>query len=224
MKRRWHCSIPIRQTDRAYLWAYSIGAHHPVKAGVYDFADSRAGSHARDFLGDGARWCVMIMPATRRCSATASPKPAAWRMPEKFFDLQSQNQSLIAGDALALGLGQLYQIEREAAGLPPEERQHLRQTRAKPIADQLHAWLMQQRQKVPNNSAYRQGHRLLSETLGCADTLPVRRADRSTTTGSKPVSSAKGNVKSPLLLKDNYEITQADLHHRVQGTGGSTSE
>ena len=70
----------------------------------------------------------------------------------KFFELQRQNQSLIAGDALGY-LGQLYQIEREAAGLPPEERQHLRQTRAKPIADQLHAWLMQQRQKVPNNSA-----------------------------------------------------------------------
>ena len=81
--------------------------------------------------------------------------------------------------------GQLYQIEREAAGLPPEERQHLRQTRAKPIADQLHAWLMQQRQRYRTQQRHRQGHRLLSETLGCADTLPVRRADRSTTTGSR---------------------------------------
>ena len=54
----------------------------------------------------------------------------------KFFELQSQNQSLIADEALDY-LGQLYQIEREAAVLPPEERQHLRQTQAKPIGETL---------------------------------------------------------------------------------------
>ena len=70
------------KTDRAYLWAYSIGTHHPVQAVIYDFADSRAGSHARDFLGDWRGTLgVMIMPVTKPCSATASPKPAAWRMP-----------------------------------------------------------------------------------------------------------------------------------------------
>lgn len=40
------------KTHRAYLWSYSIGAFEPVKAVVYDFADSRAGKHAREFLGD----------------------------------------------------------------------------------------------------------------------------------------------------------------------------
>ena len=39
-------------THRAYLWSYSIGAHDPVRAVIYDFADSRAGKHAQDFLGD----------------------------------------------------------------------------------------------------------------------------------------------------------------------------
>jgi hypothetical protein len=30
------------KTHRAYLWSYSIGAFEPVKAVIYDFADSRA--------------------------------------------------------------------------------------------------------------------------------------------------------------------------------------
>jgi hypothetical protein len=40
------------KTHRAYLWSYSIGAFEPIKAVIYDFADSRAGKHAREFLGD----------------------------------------------------------------------------------------------------------------------------------------------------------------------------
>jgi len=40
------------KTHRAYLWSYSIGAHDPVRAVIYDFADSRAGKHAQAFLGD----------------------------------------------------------------------------------------------------------------------------------------------------------------------------
>jgi transposase len=40
------------KTQRAYLWTYCPGAFEDLKAVVYDFADSRAGEHARDFLGD----------------------------------------------------------------------------------------------------------------------------------------------------------------------------
>ena len=39
------------KTHRAYLWSYSVGAFDPIKAVVYDFADSRAGRHAQAFLG-----------------------------------------------------------------------------------------------------------------------------------------------------------------------------
>ena len=142
------------KTDRAYLWSYSIGAHHPVKAVIYDFAESRAGCHARDFLGDwrGTLVCDDYAGYKALFSHGITEAGCLAHARRKFFDLHTQNQSLIAAEALDY-VGQLYQIERDAAGLPPEERQHLRQSRAKPIADQLHAWLMQQRQKVPNGSA-----------------------------------------------------------------------
>ncbi len=47
------------KTHRAYLWAYTSGAFEGMKAVVYDFADSRAGQHAQDFLGEwrGALVC-----------------------------------------------------------------------------------------------------------------------------------------------------------------------
>ena len=47
----------------------------------------------------------------------------------------------------------LYGIEREVKDLIPDERLHIRQTKAKPIADALHAWLIAHRQKVPSGGA-----------------------------------------------------------------------
>lgn len=40
------------KTHRSYLWAYAAGAFEPLRAVVYDFTESRAGEHARTFLGD----------------------------------------------------------------------------------------------------------------------------------------------------------------------------
>ena len=48
-----------KKTHRAYLWAYAPGAFEDMKAVVYDFCESRAGEHARAFLGQwkGALVC-----------------------------------------------------------------------------------------------------------------------------------------------------------------------
>jgi hypothetical protein len=35
------------KTHRAYLWAYTPSQHQGLKAVVYDFCESRAGSHAK---------------------------------------------------------------------------------------------------------------------------------------------------------------------------------
>ncbi len=142
------------KTDRAYLWSYSIGAFEPIKAVIYDFAESRAGQHARDFLGDwrGTLVCDDYAGYKALFSSGITEAGCMAHARRKFFELHTQNQSLIAGQALD-DFGQLYQIERDAAGFTPTERQQLRQSQAKPIADHLHTWLIQQRQKVPNSSA-----------------------------------------------------------------------
>lgn len=40
-----------KKTHRAYVWAYSTTPFSALKAVVYDFSPSRAGEHARNFLG-----------------------------------------------------------------------------------------------------------------------------------------------------------------------------
>ena len=70
----------------------------------------------------------------------------------KFHELWANHKSTLAEQALAL-FGMLYEVEREVAELPPTERRQVRQAKAKPTADALHAWLTAQRQKVPPGSA-----------------------------------------------------------------------
>src|SRR5690554_4522456 len=69
----------------------------------------------------------------------------------KFFELHAANQSQLAAQALDY-MGELYAIEREAKALDATQRWRLRQERAKPIADKLHAWMLAQRLRVPDGS------------------------------------------------------------------------
>lgn len=49
-------------------------------------------------------------------------------------------------------IGLLYELERQAKDLQPDERQKIRQQKAITILDALHQWLIAQRQKVPDGS------------------------------------------------------------------------
>ena len=69
----------------------------------------------------------------------------------KFFDLHAASQSPVAAQALEY-IGGLYVIERQIKDLSVEERLAQRQHTAKPLADTYHAWLLAQRQKVPEGS------------------------------------------------------------------------
>jgi len=65
----------------------------------------------------------------------------------KLFEAHELNGSQIAGHAVTL-IARLYEIEREARDLDPAARLLLRQQRARPAADALHAWLSEQRQRL----------------------------------------------------------------------------
>ncbi len=69
----------------------------------------------------------------------------------KFYDLHEANKSELAAKALEY-IGGLYEIERETKDLPPDMRREIRQTKAKPLADALHQWMLAHRQKVPDGS------------------------------------------------------------------------
>jgi hypothetical protein len=142
------------KTHRAYLWSYCSTSMSALKAVVFDFAETRAGEHARSFLGEwqGTLVCDDFggYKALFKQGITEAGCMAHAR--RKFHELWANHQSQIAGDALKL-FGVLYDIERQAQELDADQRRQLRQQQGRPAADTLHAWLLAQRQRVPDGGA-----------------------------------------------------------------------
>ena len=147
------------KTHRAYLWSYCTPGLQDERLVVFDFAESRAGRHPMEFLGhpgerawrgtlvcdDYSGYKALFTQGVTEAGCLAHAR-------RKFHELWANHKSTLAEQALAL-FGMLYEVEREVAELDAEERRRVRQAKAKPAADALHAWLTAQRQKVPPGSA-----------------------------------------------------------------------
>ena len=142
------------KTHRAYLWAYAPGAFETMRAVVYDFCDSRAGEHARTFLGEWRGNLVCDDYAGYKASFNQGVTEAGClaHARRKFFDLHAANKSQIAGFALAQ-FNRVYEIEREVQHMAPTQRLQVRQQHSRPVLDALHQWMVLQRQQVAGNSA-----------------------------------------------------------------------
>jgi hypothetical protein len=113
----------------------------------------------------------------------------------KLFEAHKPNASEIASQAVAL-IARLYEVEHEARELEPAQRLLLRQSHAKPIADALHAWLLEKRQTVGKAditakaidyslSNWRALTRCLDDEQGPIDNNAVENSIRSLTAGQK---------------------------------------
>ena len=142
------------RTHRAYIWSYSSTQFDSVHGVVYDFADSRAAVHPKEFLDgwsgqlvcddySGYKGLFAVGVTEIGCLAHAR---------RKFNELCVNHQSPLAEEALKW-FGALYDVERQARELSAEQRQRIRQTQSRPIADKLHQWLLLQRQKTTDGTA-----------------------------------------------------------------------
>jgi transposase len=78
---------------------------------------------------------------------------ACWaHVRRKFFDLDQAHASPIASEALSR-IGQMYGIESEIRGRSPDQRLQVRQTRTRPLLDQMHQWLQATSVKLSRKSA-----------------------------------------------------------------------
>ncbi len=143
-----------KKTHRSYVWSYATSQFSDVAAVVYDFSPSRAGEHARDFLQDwnGKLVCDDFggYKASFELGVTEIGCMAHAR--RKFFELHATNKSTLAEQALRY-IQLLYEIEREVRDLEPDLRRRIRQEKAVPVKDRLHAWMNAQRDLVPEGSA-----------------------------------------------------------------------
>ena len=147
------------KAHRAYLWSYCTTVFDPLQAVVFDFADSRGGQHARDFLGlpgehgwRGKLVCDDFSGYKALFELGVTEAGCLAHARRKFYDLWANHKSTLAEQALEL-FGKLYDVEREVRDLDDDERKRIRRLLAKPLADKLHEWLLLNRQKVPDGSA-----------------------------------------------------------------------
>ncbi|ENY3775125.1 TPA: IS66 family transposase [Pseudomonas aeruginosa] len=142
------------KTHRAYLWAYAPGAFENMKAVVYDFCESRAGEHARAFLGEwrGSLTCDDFSGYKALIASGVTEVGCLAHARRKFFDLHAANKSQIAEFALQQ-FARVYDIEREVRELDATLRRDIRRRQTQPVLDALHEWMQLQRQKVPDGSA-----------------------------------------------------------------------
>ncbi|NBW46366.1 MAG: IS66 family transposase, partial [Betaproteobacteria bacterium] len=97
------------KTHRAYLWSYCTTAYDPIAAVVFDFADSRAGKHAREFLGFDDERPELGWRGTLVCDDYSGYKAlfpkgvteagCLAHARRKFFDLWANHKSAIAEEA-----------------------------------------------------------------------------------------------------------------------------
>jgi len=142
------------KTKKAYVWVYRTTNFVAQRAVFYDFCKDRSGEHPRRVLADFGATLVTDdysgYHALHRNGVTAALCWAHAR--RKLFEAHAHTGSEIAGQAVAL-IAKLYEIEREARDLAPEERRLRRQQDSRPIVEALHAWLVAKRQALAKSDA-----------------------------------------------------------------------
>ncbi len=144
-----------KKSRNAYLWAYAPGKFEPLRAVIYDFCETRAGAHARDFLGDWRG--ALVVDEYKGYRKTLAEKGmielgCLAHARRKFYDLHVAGKSQVAAEALKY-FEQLYEVERETLGLSPAARKTVRASRSREIHKAMHKWLVQTRAQITDGSA-----------------------------------------------------------------------
>ena len=139
------------KTKKAYVWVYRTTNFAAQRAVYFDFTPGRGGEHPRrvleDFKGTLVSDDYAGYHALHAGGVTAALCMAHAR--RRLFEAHKLNGSQIAGEAVAR-IAKLYELEREGRELEPDERLALRRRLARPLADDLHTWLIEQRQRLAN--------------------------------------------------------------------------
>src|SRR5215216_3474518 len=139
------------KTKTGRLWVYlrderPYGGHGPP-AVVYRYSPDRRGEHPRAHLAgfhgflqaDGYSGFGPLYQIANGQPATVT-EVACWaHVRRKFYDIHVATNAPLAAEALQR-IGQLFDIERVAMGLSPEQRRRIRQNSARRVIDDLAAF------------------------------------------------------------------------------------
>ena len=146
------------KTRTGRLWAYvrddrpAGSAEAPAVWFAYspDRKGEHPGNHLQDF--NGTLQADGFAGFNRLYETGTIVEAACWaHVRRKFHDLYQAHRSPIAEEALKR-IGELYGIEREIRGRPPDERKQIREARARPRLDSLKHWLEESLSKLSKKS------------------------------------------------------------------------
>jgi transposase len=147
------------KTKTGRLWVYLrderdwAGDNHP--AAFYKFTPDRGGRWPRDHLKDFSGWLHADGYAGfEELYRSGNIKEVAClaHIRRKFFDIHVAQGSGIAREALER-IAELYRIEANIRGDPPDKRRSVRQEHAAPLIADLEAWLHSQLIQISGKSA-----------------------------------------------------------------------
>lgn len=147
------------RTKTGRLWVYLRDerdwAGNPHPAAFYRFTPDRKGRWPRDHLKDFTGWLHADGYAGfEDLYRGGQIKEVAClaHIRRKFYDIHAAQGSGIAKEALER-IAELYQIEANIRGDPPDRRRLIRQKHAAPLLDDLEQWLQSQMMQVSRKSA-----------------------------------------------------------------------
>jgi transposase len=135
------------KTKTGRLWTY-VRDDRPAgsteaPAVWFAYSPDRKGEHPANHLANfnGTLQADAFAGFNRLYEKGAVVEAACWaHVRRKFHDLYEAHASPIAKEALER-IAALYGIEKEIRGRPPDERRQIRNARARPLLDSLHAWM-----------------------------------------------------------------------------------
>jgi len=135
------------KTKTGRLWTYvrdDRPAGDTVAPAVwFAYSPDRKGEHPERHLRDfrGTLQADAYAGFNQLYATGRIQEAACWaHVRRKFYELQQAHASPIATEAIER-VGQLYAIESEIRGRPPDERRQARQARARPLLESLREWL-----------------------------------------------------------------------------------
>jgi transposase len=146
------------KTNTGRLWTYvrddRPAGSRAAPAVWFAYSSNRKGEHPAEHLKNfrGVLQADAYAGFNRIYAGGEIVEAACWaHVRRKMYDLHQAHRSPIASEALER-IGALYGIENEIRGLSPSERQAVRNSRARPLLDSMHAWFKSTLLKLPRKS------------------------------------------------------------------------